>query len=146
MEKENKKKKKKENKKIKSSNFKKKYNKNKKKSKNKQNLEITFPSTQIISSSNNILLDSDINIINTDKKINDDYKFAKYFSQTNLIEIKNTEGEIIIIENLNEILSLVNNEVHLLDLNTLETKKKIILQDEKIISFEYNKYINIKMK
>ena len=62
MEKENKKKKKKENKKIKSSNFKKKYNKNKKKSKNKQNLEITFPSTQIISSSNNILLDSDINI------------------------------------------------------------------------------------
>ena len=142
MEKENKKKKKKENKKIKSSNFKKKYNKNKKKSKNKQNLEITFPSTQIISSSNNILLDSDINIINTDKKINDDYKFAKYFSQTNLIEIKNTEGEIIIIENLNEILSLVNNEVHLLDLNTLETKKKIILQDEKIISFEYNKYKN----
>ena len=115
MEKENKKKKKKENKKIKSSNFKKKYNKNKKKSKNKQNLEITFPSTQIISSSNNILLDSDINIINTDKKINDDYKFAKYFSQTNLIEIKNTEGEIIIIENVNQILSLVNNEVHLLD-------------------------------
>ena len=141
MEKENKKKKKKENKKIKSSNFKKKYNKNKKKSKNKQNLEITFPSKQIISSSNNILLDSD-NVINTDKTINEDYKFAKYFSQTNLIEIKNTEGEIIIIENLNEILSLVNNEVHLLDLNTLETKKKIILQDEKIISFEYNKYKN----
>ena len=141
MEKENKKKKKKENKKIKSSNFKKKYNKNKKKSKNKQNTEITFPSTQIISSSNNILLDSD-NVINTDKTINEDYKFAKYFSQTNLIEIKNTEGEIIIIENLNQILSLVNNEVHLLDLNTLETKKKIILQDEKIISFEYNKYKN----
>ena len=141
MEKENKKKKKKENKKIKSSNFKKKYNKNKKKSKNKQNTEITFPSTQIISSSNNILLDSD-NVINTDKTINEDYKFAKYFSQTNLIEIKNTEGEIIIIENVNQILSLVNNEVHLLDLNTLETKKKIILQDEKIISFEYNKYKN----
>ncbi len=107
-----------------------------KKNKKKINSEITFPSSEVLN--NNILLTSDNNI--SENIITEEYKFGKYFSQTNLIEIKNTEGELIFIENLNILLSLVNYEIHLLNIITLETLNKISIPNEKILSFEYNKY------
>ena len=107
-----------------------------KKNKKKINSEITFPSSEVLN--NNILLTSDNN--NSENIITEEYKFGKYFSQTNLIEIKNTEGELIFIENLNILLSLVNYEIHLLNIISLETLNKISIPNEKILSFEYNKY------
>ena len=107
-----------------------------KKNKKKINSEITFPSSEVLN--NNILLTSDNNI--SENIITEEYKFGKYFSQTNLIEIKNTEGELIFIENLNILLSLVNYEIHLLNIISLETLNKISIPNEKILSFEYNKY------
>ena len=107
-----------------------------KKNKKKINSEITFASSEVLN--NNILLTSDNN--NSENIITEEYKFGKYFSQTNLIEIKNTEGELIFIENLNILLSLVNYEIHLLNIITLETLNKISIPNEKILSFEYNKY------
>lgn len=107
-----------------------------KKNKKKINTEITFASSEVLN--NNILLTSDNNI--SENIITEEYKFGKYFSQTNLIEIKNTEGELIFIENLNILLSLVNYEIHLLNIISLETLNKISIPNEKILSFEYNKY------
>ena len=107
-----------------------------KKNKKKINSEITFASSEVLN--NNILLTSDNNI--SENIITEEYKFGKYFSQTNLIEIKNTEGELIFIENLNILLSLVNYEIHLLNIISLETLNKISIPNEKILSFEYNKY------
>ena len=134
MEKEKIKKKQKQKQKnnIKKLKKKKKFKKNKK----KINSEITFPSSEVLN--NNILLTSDNN--NSENIITEEYKFGKYFSQTNLIEIKNTEGELIFIENLNILLSLVNYEIHLLNIISLETLNKISIPNEKILSFEYNKY------
>ena len=134
MEKEKKKKKQKQKQKnnIKKLKKRQKFKKNKK----KINSEITFPSSEVLN--NNILLTSDNN--NSENIITEEYKFGKYFSQTNLIEIKNTEGELIFIENLNILLSLVNYEIHLLNIISLETLNKISIPNEKILSFEYNKY------
>ena len=66
------------------------------------------------------------------------FKIAKYWKGTNLIETKNTNGDIEYISQMNCILSLSNGKVISLEISSLQITKTFSSPDEDVVGFVYN--------
>ena len=75
---------------------------------------------------------------NNKKQEKEEFKIAKYFSQTKLIEPKNTNKDLLFLPEEDSILSLCNGKLYCLNITTLKIISKFYSPKNNIISFEYN--------
>ena len=88
--------------------------------------------------------DEDENIIdninqkNNIQKEKEEFKIAKYFSQTKLIEPKNTNKDLLFIPEEDVILSLCDGKLYSLNINTYKIISTYYSPKNNIINFTYN--------
>ena len=75
---------------------------------------------------------------NPKSKENDEFKIAKYFSQTKLIEPKNTNKDLLFIPEEEVILSLCDGKLLSLNINTYKITSTYFSPKNNILSFAYN--------
>jgi WD40 repeat protein len=68
----------------------------------------------------------------------EEYKIAKYFSQTKLFEPKNTNKELLFLSEEDAILSLCDGKLYSLNINNFKINSKYFSQNNNIINFTYN--------
>ena len=71
-------------------------------------------------------------------KEKEEYKIAKYFSQSKLIEPKNTNKDLLFIPEEESILSLCDGKVYSLNINTYKIVSTYFSPKNNIINFAYN--------
>ena len=72
------------------------------------------------------------------QKEKEEYKIAKYFSQTKLIEPKNTSKDLLFIPEEDTILSLCDGKLYSLNINTYKINSTYFSPNNNIINFTYN--------
>ena len=83
-------------------------------------------------------ISDNINNNNTISKEKDEFKIAKYFSQTNLIEPKNTNKDLLFIPDEESILSICDGKLYSLNINTYKINNTYFSPKNNIINFTYN--------
>ena len=70
--------------------------------------------------------------------INDEYKVAKYFSKTKLLEPKNTNQDLFFLPEEDSILSICNGKIYCLNINNLQLIQTYFYPNNTIINYTYN--------
>jgi len=102
------------------------------------NAMILNPNTSLTSPKITKMIEEEEKIDSIKENQKDEFKIAKYFSQTKLIEPKNTSKDLLFIPEEEIILSLCDGKLYSLNILTYKIQSTFSVPKTNIISFTYN--------